>query len=80
VPLRIFDDNDVSVLLPTVRAWASSNDGRTWRQVVVNRDGGHYVVSVRNSASAGFTSLRVLASDHHGNSEQLTVIHAYAVR
>jgi hypothetical protein len=80
VPLRGFDDNDVSVLLPTVRAWASSNDGKTWRQVAVHRDGGHYVVSVRNSPSAGFASLRVLAGDHRGNSEELTAIHAYAVR
>jgi hypothetical protein len=46
--------------------------------VAVHRVGGHYVVSVRNAASPGFTSLRVLVG--HGDSEDLTVIHAYTVR
>ena len=80
VPLRIFDALGNQVTLPTVHVWASSNDGRTWRPVAFHLAGGHYVVSVRNATSPGFTSLRVLAGDRHGNSEQLTVIHAYAVR
>jgi hypothetical protein len=39
-----------------------------------------YLVTVRNSASAGYTSLKVYLSDGQGHSEDLTVIHAYGVR
>lgn len=44
------------------------------------RCGGRHVVSVKNASAAGFTSLRIYAGDRHGNSEELTVIHAYGVR
>jgi hypothetical protein len=64
----------------TVRAWASANNGKNWHLVAVRRTGNHYVISVRNAKAAGFTSLRVYVSDGHGNSEELTVIHAYGVR
>lgn len=79
VPLRIFDALGNQVTLPAVHVWASSNDGRTWRPVAFHLVGGHYVISVRDAAAPGFTSLRVLAGDRHGNSEQLTVIRAWAV-
>jgi hypothetical protein len=68
------------LLLRTVEVWASVNDGVTWRKVAVHATGGHYVVSIRNASSAGFTSLKVYVADGHGSSEQLTVIHAYGVR
>ena len=42
--------------------------------------GAHYVVFVRNASQAGYTSLKVYVADGHGNSERLTVIHAYGVR
>lgn len=80
VPLRIFDALGNPVTLPAVHAWASSNDGRTWRPVTVRLAGGRFLISVRNATSPGFTSLRVLAGDQRGNSEQLTVIRAWAVR
>ncbi|HYK29768.1 MAG TPA: hypothetical protein VEV61_17505 [Streptosporangiaceae bacterium] len=69
-----------AVFLPTAKAWASSNDGTTWHRVTVRRSGNHYVLSVRNASAVGFTSLRVFVADGHGNSENLTVIHAYRVR
>ena len=69
-----------AVFLPTAKAWASSNDGKTWHWVTVRRSGNHYVLSVRNASAVGFTSLRVFVADGHGNSENLTVIHAYRVR
>ena len=80
VPLRIFDALGNTVTLPAVHVWASSNDGRTWRPVNARLAGGHFLISVRNATTPGFTSLRVLAGDRHGNSEQLTVIRAWAVR
>ena len=64
----------------TIKVWASTNDGATWHRVSVRPDGSRYLISVRNSASAGYTSLRVYVSDGRGHSEDLTVIHAYGVR
>jgi hypothetical protein len=67
-------------LARTIKVWASSNDGVTWHRVPVRTDGSQYLISVRNSATAGYTSLKVYLSDGHGHSEDLTVIHAYGVR
>jgi hypothetical protein len=81
VALRIYSGLTSSqVRLPVVRAWASADDGSTWRAVPVHYSGGRYVLSVRNAAAAGFTSLKIDVGDRHGSSENLTVIHAYAVR
>jgi hypothetical protein len=66
-------------MVPIVRAWASANDGGSWTKVTVRKTGGHYLLSIRNAKAAGFTSLRLYVSDGHGNSEELTVIHAYGV-
>jgi hypothetical protein len=80
VSLRVYSAfTGEQVLVPTVEAWASDNAGKTWAKVTVHRSGGHYVFSVRNAKAAGFTSLRLYVSDRHGNSEELTVVHAYAV-
>jgi hypothetical protein len=67
-------------LARTIKVWASSDDGATWHRVTVHTDGSLYLITVRNSASAGYTSLKVYLSDGHGHSEDLTVIHAYGVR
>jgi hypothetical protein len=79
VTLRPYSDLDNAIALPVVHAWASSNDGKSWGRVSVRRVGSHYVISVRNARSAGFTSLRIYIADHAGNSEELTVIHAYGI-
>ena len=70
---------DEPAIVRTVRAWASANDGGSWAKVTVHRTGGHYLFSIRNAKASGFTSLRLYVSDGHGNSEELTVIHAYRV-
>jgi len=81
VALRIYGPDTSSELrLNTVEAWASDNDGATWRKVSVHESGGHYLFSARNASAAGFTSVKVYVSDGHGDSEDLTVIHAYGVR
>ncbi|HEY2314590.1 MAG TPA: hypothetical protein VGH96_13325 [Streptosporangiaceae bacterium] len=81
VALRIYSALTSSpVRLATVRAWASADDGTSWRAVSVSWSGGRYVVSVKNASAAGFTSLRIHVGDRQGNSEDLTVIHAYGVR
>ena len=63
----------------TVRAWASANNGASWAKVTVHRAGGHYLFSIRNAKASGFTSLRLYVTDGHGDSEELTIIHAYGV-
>jgi len=79
--IRIFGPGTPQrLLLRTVEVWASVNDGVTWRKVAVHRVGVHYLVFIRNAAAAGYTSLRVYVADGRGNSEGLTVIHAYGVR
>jgi hypothetical protein len=79
--IRIYGPGTLNqLLLKTVEVWASVNDGVTWRKVPVHATGGHYVVSIGNASTVGYTSLKVYVADGHGSSEQLTVIHAYGVR
>jgi len=80
VTLHVYSGlTDEPTTVRTVRAWASANDGGSWTKVTVRRTGGHYLLSIRNARASGFTSLRLYVSDGHGNSEELTVIHAYGV-
>jgi hypothetical protein len=81
VTLRLYSvDYGQPILLPVVRAQASSNDGKTWHRVTVRRHGSRYLFKVRNPQHPGFVSLRIYVKDRSGNSELLTVIHAYVVR
>ena len=57
----------------------SVDDGSTWRQIPLARQGEGWVATVRNPAS-GFVSLRARASDSAGNTVQQTIIRANAVR
>jgi hypothetical protein len=68
------------VLVPVLRAYASANDGATWTRVPARARGDHYVLSVHDPGQAGFVSLRVYVRDASGDSEQMSVIHAYGVR
>jgi hypothetical protein len=81
VTIRLYAPASVSpLLLQVVRAHESADNGKTWRAVTVRRRGNHYVISVRNPRQPGFVSLRLYAKDRSGNSELLTIIHAYGVR
>ncbi len=81
VTLRLYAPYSTSpLLLQVVRAYASADNGKTWHSVTVRRRGNHYVIRVRDPQLAGFVSLRLYAKDRSGNSELLTIIHAYGVR
>ena len=81
VAVRIYGpDTPREILLKTVGVWTSDNDGATWRKVPVHETAGHYLFAVRNASAAGFTSVKVYVNDGHGDSEDLTVLHAYGVR
>ena len=62
-----------------VRAWASSDSGRTWHAVRVVHSGRTWTALVHNGAS-GTESLRATVTDTHGGAATTTVIDAYAVR
>ncbi|SCF35218.1 Serine protease, subtilisin family [Micromonospora purpureochromogenes] len=56
---------------------ASFDDGKTWRQLTVQRSGEQAVAWVHNPAGTGFVSLRAAATDTSGNTVKQTVIRAY---
>jgi len=80
VTMQVQENSDPSVAITAVRAHMSADDGKTWHAVRVRARGGHYVFTVRDPRQAGFVSLRLYVRDAAGNSESLTVIHAYGVR
>ncbi len=61
-----------------VRLWASSDDGRRWTPLTVERGGGAWRATVHNPAG-GFVSLRVLVSDSSGNRLDETIIRGYQI-
>ncbi|MBQ0901602.1 S8 family serine peptidase [Micromonospora sp. U21] len=61
----------------TLTVEASFDDGKTWRQLPVQRSGEKAVAWVHNPAGTGFVSLRSGATDSSGNTVKQTVIRAY---
>lgn len=57
----------------------SYDDGATWHQATVNRDGSTGSVLVNHPASAGFVSLRTTSTDAAGNTAEQTIIRAYRI-
>jgi hypothetical protein len=57
-----------------VRAWLSYDDGRSWTEIRLDR---RHQATVHHRH--GFVSVRVLATDHNGNSVEQTVLRAYGV-
>jgi subtilisin family serine protease len=60
-------------------AWASFDDGATWRELRVRR-GEAEIDNPRLSSSSGYVSLRVRAEDPSGESVDQTIIRAYRLR
>ncbi|MGW3807779.1 S8 family peptidase [Micromonospora sp. NPDC005113] len=61
----------------TLTVEASFDDGKTWRQLPVQRSGEKAVAWVHNPTGSGFVSLRSAATDTGGNTVKQTVIRAY---
>jgi hypothetical protein len=80
VTMQVHSNSDPPARFTVVRAYMSADDGKTWHAVGVRARSGHYVFNVRDPKSAGFVSLRVSVRDSAGDSESLTIIHAYGVR
>ncbi|MFD5387549.1 S8 family serine peptidase [Streptomyces sp. NPDC127074] len=65
------------------KAWASYDDGTTWKKVALTRSGTGYRATVGHpplGATNGFVSLRVQAADADGNRIDQTVIRAYGLK
>src|SRR5215469_10359117 len=77
VTLQVHSSSDPPIRAAVVRASVSTDDGKTWHTVRVLARPGRFVVNVRDPRHAGFVSLRVFVRDAAGDSESLTVIHAY---
>jgi hypothetical protein len=78
--MQVQENSYPPVAITAVRAYMSADDGKTWHAVRVRARGGHYEFTVRDPRQAGFVSLRLYIRDAAGNSESLTVIHAYGVQ
>lgn len=80
VVMRVQENGFPAVPVRLVRAYASADDGGSWHAVRVRALDSAYVFDVRDPGHAGFVSLRIYVKDAAGDSELLTVIHAYGVR
>lgn len=67
------------VAVRSVAAWASYDDGATWRRLDLRRDGDTWWNALPGQPRDGYVSLRVSATDHDGNSVEQTVLRAYGI-
>ncbi|MGA3564643.1 hypothetical protein [Melissospora conviva] len=67
-----------AIKVKTVTAWASYDNGKTWKKVGVKKSGSKWVVTVKNPAS-GYVTLRTKVTDTKGNSSDVTVYRAYRI-
>jgi subtilisin family serine protease len=77
VPLTV-TRQDGPATIGTVALEFSTDDGATWQQATVTRDGDRWLARVDNPAD-GFVSLRTKATDTNGNTVNQTVVRAYQV-
>jgi subtilisin family serine protease len=63
----------------TLSVDVSYDDGGTWTDVPVEKDGHDAFVRLRHPAKPGFVSLRASATDTSGNSVTQTIIRAYRI-
>jgi subtilisin family serine protease len=69
--------------LTSVQAWASYDDGRSWRAIDVDSHHGRYRARLdhpRLDRSTGYVSLRVRAADHQGGVIDQTIVRAYGLK
>ena len=78
VPITI-SRQDGPATISTVAVEFSTDNGTTWHQATVSRNGDRWLAKLNNPAG-GFVSLHVKATDSEGNTLDQTVIRAYQVR
>jgi hypothetical protein len=55
----------------------SYDDGKTWKQARVEREGDGGEAQVRHPNGSGFVSVKAAATDSRGNTVEQTIIRAY---
>ncbi|MGK5554209.1 S8 family peptidase [Actinomadura kijaniata] len=66
------------VTVESLKVWASTDDGRTWKPLTLRAKGRGWVTRVANPAQ-GFVSLKASMTDRAGNAVDQTIIRAYAI-
>jgi hypothetical protein len=77
-----YPDGLAAPAMRSLKAWASYDDGASWRQVDVRRSGQRYEAVVDHPSlggTNGYVALRVQAADNAGNAVEQTVIRAYGL-
>ncbi|MGW5723152.1 S8 family serine peptidase [Amycolatopsis sp. NPDC003865] len=77
-----FQDGLAAPDVRSVKAWASYDDGKTWRAVDVRRTGKSYEATIDHPslrATNSYVALRVQATDNAGNAVDQTVLRAYGL-
>ncbi|WP_103352271.1 S8 family serine peptidase [Amycolatopsis sp. CA-128772] len=77
-----FQDGMPAPDVRSVKAWASYDDGRTWRAVDVKRAGKSYEATIDHpslGATNSYVALRVQATDSAGDTVDQTVLRAYGL-
>jgi hypothetical protein len=62
----------------SVRAFASSDGGKTWQRLRLTKRGENWLTSVQDPA-VGFVALRTVVTDTRGNTSTQTIYQAYAI-
>ncbi|GAB3165258.1 S8 family serine peptidase [Amycolatopsis stemonae] len=77
-----FQDGMATPDVRSVQAWASYDDGKTWRAAGVKRTGKSYEATIDHpalEATNSYVALRVQATDTAGNAVDQTVLRAYGL-
>ncbi|MGA3527017.1 hypothetical protein [Melissospora conviva] len=62
----------------TMTAWASYDNGATWKKTTLKKSGSKWVATVKNPKS-GYVTLRAKVTDTKGNSSDITIYRAYKI-
>jgi hypothetical protein len=63
----------------TLSVEVSFDDGKTWQQVKLTKQGNCWKAQIAHPDQAGFVSLRAASTDTAGNTVEQTVIRAYQI-
>jgi len=80
IPLSVLQlGSGASADVSAVRVQASFDDGASWQDMSVNRDGNNWVVEMKHPQQGNYVSLRMSAQGTGNNRVEVTVIRAYGL-
>jgi len=72
-------DRQGTVDVPTLKIDASFDEGASWSEVQLERNGSEWIATLQHPEDASYVSLRASAQGPSANSAEITVIRAYAL-